>query len=106
MRESKSGFKSNFHQGGSVKKVEISKELENFAVKSVQALGLNIAGVDILIGEKEYIVCEINSSPGYEGFEKATNINCAKEILTCTPALVLVTGAVVAIFGIIRFCSK
>ncbi len=31
---------------------------------------------------------------------------CASEIRTCTPALVLVTGAVVAIFGMILFCSK
>ena len=31
---------------------------------------------------------------------------CANETLTCTPALVVVIGAVVAILGMTRFCSK
>jgi gamma-F420-2:alpha-L-glutamate ligase len=82
MRVANKGFKSNFHQGGYVQPVEINEEIEQVAVKAAQIVGLQIAGVDLLLGENGYIICEINASPGFEGFELATGINTAKSMLT------------------------
>jgi len=81
MRVSNSGFKSNFHQGGSVKFLEIDEEMKNIALKASKSVGLKMAGVDLLIDSNGYKICEINSSPGYEGFELATGINVSNRIL-------------------------
>jgi gamma-F420-2:alpha-L-glutamate ligase len=81
MRVATKGFKSNFHQGGTVRSVEIGEEVEALCVASTKALGLEIAGVDLLIGANGYIICEINSSPGFEGFELATGVNTAEQML-------------------------
>jgi RimK family alpha-L-glutamate ligase len=80
-RQSNKGYKSNFHQGGSVKKVPVNDELAELAVEAAKAVGLHIAGVDFLIDEDSYKICEINASPGFEGFEKATGINVAEYLL-------------------------
>jgi RimK family alpha-L-glutamate ligase len=81
MRVAKKGFKSNFHQGGYVKPVQLTPAIEWLAIESVKQLGLDVAGVDILIDEKTYRICEINASPGFQGFELATGINVPKHIL-------------------------
>eukprot|EP01080_Neovahlkampfia_damariscottae_P008597 gene8597-422_t len=81
MRVSNKGFKSNFHQGGSVKFIDIDDEMKNIALKACKSVGLKMAGVDLLIDSNGYKICEINSSPGYEGFELATGINVSNRIL-------------------------
>jgi len=73
-------FKANFSAGGEVENFSLNPEVEWLAVESVKLLDLEIAGVDILFDEKGYKVCEVNSSPGFEGFEQATGINVPKEI--------------------------
>jgi len=75
MRIAKKGFKANFHQGGSVKPVKLSPAIEWLAIEAARLVGLDIAGVDILIDNDSYKICEINSSPGFQGFELATGIN-------------------------------
>jgi hypothetical protein len=44
-------------------------------------LGLDIAGVDILIDHDSYKICEINASPGFQGFELATGIDVPQQIM-------------------------
>ena len=70
-------FRSNFHLGGSVEKVEIDEDFEKIAIKAARILGLEIAGVDLLESERGALVLEVNSSPGLEGIEKASKINVA-----------------------------
>jgi ribosomal protein S6--L-glutamate ligase len=70
-------FRSNFHLGGSVEKVEIEKNFEKIAIKAAKILGLEIAGVDLLESDRGALVLEVNSSPGLEGIEKASQINVA-----------------------------
>jgi RimK family alpha-L-glutamate ligase len=81
MRIAKKGFKSNFHQGGYTKPVKLSTPIEWLAIKSANMIGLDIAGVDILIDKNTYRICEINSTPGFQGFEMATGIDVAKAIM-------------------------
>jgi gamma-F420-2:alpha-L-glutamate ligase len=81
MRVANSGFKANFHQGGYVKKIKISQAVEWLALESARLIGLEVAGVDILIDKNSYKICEINSSPGFEGFEMATEVDVPWHIL-------------------------
>lgn len=54
--------------------------IEWLAIESSRLIGLDIAGVDILFDDDNYKVCEVNSYPGFEGFEKATGINVSEEV--------------------------
>jgi len=80
----KGEFRSNMHQGGTMKKVAISNKESELAIKSARILGLNNAGVDILRTKAGPVVLEVNSSPGFEGLEKITKINIAKKIIDYT----------------------
>ena len=74
-------FRSNFHRGGRVDAVKLEPDYEDVAIKAVRTLGLNIAGVDILESNEGPKIMELNSSPGLEGIEGATNQNIAREII-------------------------
>ena len=50
------------------------------AVRSAKAMGLRVAGVDMLRSNHGPVVMEVNSSPGLEGIEKATGKNIAGKI--------------------------
>lgn len=81
-RQGKPGeFRSNLHQGGSGEKVKITKEERRTAVEAAKAMGLNIAGVDILRSNHGPSIMEVNSSPGLEGIEKFTEVNVAKRVI-------------------------
>ncbi len=70
-------FRSNLHRGGSAKLVRLSKEERATAVKAAKVMGLNVCGVDILQSSRGPVVMEVNSSPGLEGIESATNKDVA-----------------------------
>jgi ribosomal protein S6--L-glutamate ligase len=65
-------FRSNVHRGGTVAAVTLSPEYEQAAVRSAQIMGLRVAGVDMLEGDDGPLVMEVNSSPGLQGIEAAT----------------------------------
>ncbi|MFW5887172.1 MAG: ATP-grasp domain-containing protein [Bacteriovoracia bacterium] len=74
-------FRSNIHQGGTSKVVELNKKTEMAAIESAKLLGLTVAGVDLLESERGPLVIEVNSSPGLQGIEKATKIDVAEKII-------------------------
>jgi ribosomal protein S6--L-glutamate ligase len=74
-------FRSNLHRGGKATVIRLSKEERMAALGAAKALGLDIAGVDMLQSERGPLILEVNSSPGLEGIEKATGINIAGEIV-------------------------
>lgn len=81
-RQGKEGeFRSNLHRGGSATIIELTDEEETTALKATKAMGLGIAGVDMLQSSRGPLVLEVNSSPGLEGIETATNKDIAKEII-------------------------
>ena len=75
-----SEFRSNFHLGGSVAGVDLTEEQREIAVLSAETLGLEVAGVDMLESDRGPLVLEVNSSPGLEGIEGATEINVAGKV--------------------------
>lgn len=74
-------FRSNLHRGGKAKKITITPEERKTAIKAAKIMGLNLAGVDLLRSTRGPLVIEVNSSPGLEGIENATNKNCADAII-------------------------
>ncbi len=81
-RQGKEGeFRSNLHRGGSANIIKLSKEEEETAINSAKAMGLGVAGVDMLQSKNGPLVLEVNSSPGLEGIEAATGKDIAKEII-------------------------
>lgn len=87
MRTAQAGeFRSNVHQGGSVKKARLTKDERRTAIKAARILKLNVAGVDILRSDGGPKVLEVNSSPGLQGIEKATGKDIAGAIIECIEA--------------------
>lgn len=81
-RKGKEGeFRSNLHRGGSSEVVELSDEEEIAAVKAAKAMGLGVAGVDMLQSSRGPLILEVNSSPGLEGIERATKKDIARTII-------------------------
>ncbi len=81
-RQGKEGeFRSNLHRGGSAQVIELTDEEEIAAVKATKAMGLGIAGVDMLQSARGPLILEVNSSPGLEGIEAATGKDIAKTII-------------------------
>lgn len=81
-REAKLGeFRSNLHRGGLGVAASLPREYEEAAVRAARVLGLSVAGVDLLEADEGPKVMELNSSPGFEGLEKATGLDIAGEII-------------------------
>ncbi len=74
-------FRSNVHRGGSVERVDLTPEYAQAAVRSAQIMGLRVAGVDMLEGADGPLVMEVNSSPGLQGIEAATQLDVAGAII-------------------------
>lgn len=74
-------FRSNIHRGGSGMAIELTPEEERSAIEAAKALGLRVAGVDMLRSFKGPLVIEVNSSPGLEGVEGATGVDIASEVI-------------------------
>lgn len=82
MRVAKEGeFRANLHRGGTAVSVELTRAEEEMAVKAAKALGLGVAGVDLLRSSQGPLVIEVNSSPGLEGIERTTGIDIATIIV-------------------------
>lgn len=82
MRRAKEGeFRSNLHRGGSAVPVDISDDEAKAAVNAAKALGLNVAGVDLLRSSRGPLVLEVNSSPGLQGIETSTGLDIAGLII-------------------------
>ncbi|MEX0770344.1 MAG: 30S ribosomal protein S6--L-glutamate ligase [Balneolaceae bacterium] len=80
-RQGKEGeFRSNLHQGGKGELIKLTKQERKLALTSARAMGLSVAGVDMVQSDRGPLVLEVNSSPGLEGIEKATQKDLAREI--------------------------
>jgi ribosomal protein S6--L-glutamate ligase len=74
-------FRSNLHRGGIATVIKLSRAEKQAALNAAKALGLDVAGVDMLQSARGPLILEVNSSPGLEGIEGATGINVAAEII-------------------------
>ena len=74
-------FRSNFSLGGRVKIAELSDEEKRLAKAAAKALGLDIAGVDLIRSKNGTKVIEVNSNPGLKGITQATGVDVAGAII-------------------------
>ena len=75
-------FRANLSRGGEGIPYEVNEQIEWLSSESSKALGLDIAGVDLLFQNGGYKICEVNSNPGFEGMENFTKKNIAEEIVS------------------------
>ena len=78
MRKATDGdFRSNLHSGGVAEAVKITPTERKTALGAAKAMGLDVAGVDIIRSDRGPLVLEVNSSPGLEGIENITKKDIA-----------------------------
>jgi len=70
-------FRANITNGGTGQNYPVTKEIEQIALETARALGLNIAGIDLLFDKRGFRVCEANSNPGFAGFETYCGVDVA-----------------------------
>ena len=74
-------FKANITRGGTGRSYPLDEDIIYLSRTSAHTLGLEIAGVDLLFDGNGYKICEVNSAPGFEGFERYTGIDVASRIV-------------------------
>ncbi len=81
-RSAKAGeFRANMHLGAKASAISASVELEQLAVKAASAVGLRMAGVDIIQAKRGPLLLEINACPGFEALEAVSGVNVAGKLL-------------------------
>jgi ribosomal protein S6--L-glutamate ligase len=73
-------FRSNLHKGGEGTVIKLTEEERKMAIKAAKAMGLNVAGVDLMRSERGPLILEVNASPGF-GIEKVTGRDVATPII-------------------------
>ncbi|HSP58773.1 MAG TPA: 30S ribosomal protein S6--L-glutamate ligase [Halomonas sp.] len=74
-------FRSNLHRGGTASVIRITPEERSTAIRAAKAMGLRVAGVDLLRSNHGPVIMEVNSSPGLQGIETATGRDIAGLII-------------------------
>ncbi|MDD4351936.1 MAG: RimK family alpha-L-glutamate ligase [Candidatus Gracilibacteria bacterium] len=77
----KGDFRSNIGQGGTGRKVTLTKDEEKLAINATKALELNYSGVDIIRNNSHAMIMEVNCNPGLKGIIEATKINIPQELV-------------------------
>lgn len=78
-------FRANLTNGGQMESYEPSERECALAVRAVQALGLDFAGVDLLFSNgpdaEADVVCEVNSNAHFRNIAECTGVNVAEKIM-------------------------
>ncbi len=81
IRRNANDFRSNITAGGTAEKYDITRDQEEMAITAVKKLGLDFAGVDILLGvDDEPILCEVNSNAQFKGLLSATGTDITEAL--------------------------
>jgi ribosomal protein S6--L-glutamate ligase len=74
-------FRANLHHGGSSSAIHLDPESNQIAISAARALGVDVAGVDMLPTSSGPLVLEVNASPGLEGIERSSKVDVAGAIV-------------------------
>lgn len=78
-------FRANLTNGGQMESYVPSEQECALAVRTVRALGLDFAGVDLLFSkgleEEADVVCEVNSNAHFRNIAECTGVNVAEKIM-------------------------
>ncbi|EIJ67915.1 ribosomal protein S6 modification protein [Haemophilus parahaemolyticus HK385] len=70
-------FRANLHQGGKAESIELTEEEKQIAIQATKAIGLDVAGVDLIRSKQGPMILEVNASPGLEGIETVSGKDIA-----------------------------
>ena len=70
-------FRANLHQGGKAESIDLTEEEKMIAIQATKAIGLDVAGVDLIRTNQGPMILEVNASPGLEGIEKVSGKDIA-----------------------------
>ena len=74
-------FRSNAELGGLTQAVEVDPAFAEVALAATEALGLDVAGVDVIQTKKGPAILEVNANPGFKSLEEATGVDVAGAII-------------------------
>jgi RimK family alpha-L-glutamate ligase len=77
-------FLSNYSQGGSIENAKNvnAKKINEIAIKAAEYFMLDYVGVDLMMGnDGGWKVLEVNRACQFKGFEQATGVNIASEVV-------------------------
>jgi RimK family alpha-L-glutamate ligase len=76
------GWRTNLARGGKARLTSLNDYQRALAIRSAAAVGADYAGVDVVTGPdgKTYVL-EVNGIPGWRGFQEATGLDVAGELL-------------------------
>ncbi|OYT62281.1 MAG: RimK family alpha-L-glutamate ligase [Thermofilum sp. ex4484_15] len=77
-RYSRGSWKTNVAQGGIGAPLNPPEEVKEMALKCLEVLELDYAGVDIAEGKEGFYVLEVNGSPDFEELSRVSGLNIAK----------------------------
>ena len=80
-RYNENDFRSNITNGGKMRKINLSEDMKDAAIKATEAIGLDFAGVDILFGKDGPVVCEVNSNPHFKSSLECTGVDMSEKIM-------------------------
>lgn len=80
-KKKESEYRSNIALGAKGLNYELTPDIEKLAVSAARAVNMEIAGVDIMISNDKPYILEVNRSPQFQGFLKATKIDIPSEII-------------------------
>ena len=62
----------------------MTQPVQTLAAKAAQAVGLDIAGVDMIVDtHNNMYIIEVNYAPGFKGLERATGLDIAGLMIDC-----------------------
>jgi len=75
-------FRRNISQGGTAEAADLPEKLTMLCERAARELKFEFAGVDLAItADDQPMILEVNRSPGFSGFEEATGVNVAAEVI-------------------------
>lgn len=74
-------FRSNIGQGGDGRAYTPSSEEKHLAIRAAKAIGLEIAGVDMIHTKHGPAIMEVNANPGFKELEEVSGVNVAESIV-------------------------
>ncbi|NCB31552.1 MAG: RimK family alpha-L-glutamate ligase [Clostridia bacterium] len=80
-RQNSRDFRANVSSGGVAESYIPTSEETSLALAAAKALGLDFAGVDLLMGRDGPLLCEVNSNAHFRGLSARTGVDAAEAIL-------------------------
>ncbi len=81
IRRTSSNLITNYYQGASIKKIELTEEINEISKKVSKVFKLGYGGIDIKVFRKKLYVLEVNSIPSWKGLQEVEDKNIAQIIV-------------------------